>query len=86
MHEHLAATRLLAAQGQAFLAVQPVDDVAADLPAFAPQQHVDPAIAIADPRCHDLMHPLPDRSTQIARARLALRRAVLPRHLAGAAL
>src|SRR3546814_9248490 len=67
MHDHLAPPRLLCSQGQTFLAVQPVNNVAADAPAFALQHHMHPAIAIADPCCHDLMHPLPDRSAWIPR-------------------
>ena len=75
VHDHLAAARLLGAQGQAFFAVQPINDVPPDLPAFALQHHVHPSIAITDPRRDDLMHPLPNRRAWIACTRLALRRA-----------
>lgn len=39
VHDHLAATRLLGAQRQAFLAVWPINNIPPDLPAFALQHN-----------------------------------------------
>src|SRR3546814_12990105 len=48
MHDHLAPPRLLCSQGQTFLAVQPVKNVAAEYPAFALQHPMHPALPIPD--------------------------------------
>lgn len=85
MDQHLAPARLFRTQNQAFLAVQAIDNVAPDRPAFPLQHHMDPSIAMADPRRHDLMHPLTNRSTRIPCTRLALRRTMLPRQPTGSA-
>lgn len=50
------------------------------------QHHMDTAIAIADPRRDDLVHALSNLRSRVPRARLALRRSMLPRHPAGPAL
>ena len=46
------------AQLQAFFGVEPVDPLHVHLPALAPQEHVDPAVAVADPGLGDLADAL----------------------------
>lgn len=80
VHNHLAAAGLLAAQDQAVLTVQPINDIPPDLSALTLQHDMHKPIAMADPRRNDVMHPLPDRGPRIPRAQLALRRSMLPEH------
>ena len=55
---------------QAFLGVHAIKALFADLPAFAPQQHAQPAIAEPHARLRQLAHPLPQRRERILPARV----------------
>lgn len=72
MHHHLASARPFGPQRQALFAIQPVDQVLADSPAFTFEQDVNTSIAIPNPRPSDLLHPLPDLGTWVANAGFAL--------------
>ncbi len=60
-----------ASQRQAFLDVEPVAALLAELPAFAPQQHQQPPVTKAHARLRQLAHPLSQRRPRIAAALVA---------------
>src|SRR5690606_36635502 len=76
----------LGPQRQPLLAIKPVDDVAPHLPAFTSEHDMHPAIAIADPCRHNLVHALAQLGPRIARTGLALGGTMLACHPAGPAL
>ena len=86
VNRHLAATRTFGAERQALFAVEPVDQIASDRPAFPFQHDVDAPISVADPHRNDLMHPLSECGQRVPSAGLALGRAVLTRQKTGPSL
>ena len=46
---------------QPFLAIEPVDPLVVDPPAFPPQQDVQPPVAVAHPRRRQVAQPQPQR-------------------------
>jgi hypothetical protein len=66
MNRHLAPAGSFGPQTQTFFAVEPVNDVFADLPAFPLEQDMHPPVSEPDPRRCNLMHPLAELSPRIA--------------------
>jgi hypothetical protein len=83
MNDHRASARPLPAQNKAFLAIESIDKVLADRPAFTPLHGLNAPIAIADPSLHDLAHALSDLETWMTNTRLSLGRLRLARQSAG---
>jgi len=86
VYDHFAPARLFCSQNQAFFLVEAINDIAANLPALALQHDVCTPVAMTDPGGDYLMHALAYSRPWIPDARFTLRRAMLPRHLAGPAL
>lgn len=61
---------------QAFLALKPIRAFLIDLPTFAAKQHVQPPVAVANPRLGQLLEPLAQRRLWIAARPVAMRRAI----------
>ena len=68
--------RALVAQGKTFLAVEPVDTLVVDLPAFPAKQDVNALIAVADARGGDFSDAHPEDGLVVPLGLVAVRRTV----------
>jgi hypothetical protein len=86
MHRGRMAPRSFPPQGQSFLGVHAIEALFADVPALAPHQHQEPAIAEAHPRLRQLAHPLAQGAERIAPALVPQTRPPEARRPTGASL
>ena len=84
VHRRRVSPRTFPSEGQAFLGIDPIKALFADVPAFAPQQDPQPAVPKTDPGLCELAHALPQGRQRILPASVVHGRARGAHHEAGA--
>jgi hypothetical protein len=78
VHSRGVTPRSFAPQTQAFLAVNPIQPILADIPAFTPKHHENPAIPESNSCLSELAHTLTKRDLWILAAAVSVRRSAHP--------